>query len=74
MRYQHMNPAEAVRAASDLAARFAVAIHWGTFDLTDEPVDLAPRALGEALDAAGPGAAERFRALAIGETWHAPDS
>ena len=34
----HMNPGEAVRAALDLAARHVIPIHWGTFDLADEPV------------------------------------
>jgi N-acyl-phosphatidylethanolamine-hydrolysing phospholipase D len=71
MRYQHMDPAEAVRATVDLGARHMVAIHWGTFDLTDEPLDLPPRALEDAVAAAGADP-ERFRVLAIGETWHVP--
>ena len=72
MRYQHLNPADAVAATRDLAARRMLAIHWGTFDLTDEPLDLPPQALAEAVAAAGADA-ERFRVLAIGETWHLPD-
>ena len=43
MRFQHMDPPEAWRAFLDLGARFLLPMHWGTFDLTDEPVDLAPR-------------------------------
>ena len=72
MRYQHLNPADAVAVTRDLAARRMLGIHWGTFDLTDEPLDLPPRALAEAVAAAGE-EPERFRVLAIGETWHLPD-
>lgn len=38
MRPVHMNPDEAVDAFRDLGARRLVPIHWGTFDLADEPV------------------------------------
>jgi N-acyl-phosphatidylethanolamine-hydrolysing phospholipase D len=72
MRYQHMNPTEAVRATLDLGAGAMVALHWGTFDLTDEPIDYPPEALREAVAEAGVDP-ERFRVLAIGETWHVPD-
>jgi L-ascorbate metabolism protein UlaG (beta-lactamase superfamily) len=43
-------------------------MHWGCFDLTDEPVDLAPRALAAAVAAAG-GDPGRVRLLAVGERW-----
>jgi L-ascorbate metabolism protein UlaG (beta-lactamase superfamily) len=36
MRTAHMNPAEAVRAHMQVGARRSLAIHWGTFQLTDE--------------------------------------
>lgn len=39
MRPSHMNPEEAVRAAVDLEARRAVAMHYGTFQLSDEPLE-----------------------------------
>lgn len=42
MRESHMNPEEAVRAANDLGARRAVAMHFGTFDLSDEPLGEPP--------------------------------
>lgn len=43
MRFVHMNPEEAVQAAIDLNATTAVGMHYGTFDLTDEPLDEPPR-------------------------------
>lgn len=42
---QHMNPEEAVRAYSELDARSFVAMHWGTFQLTDEALDEPPARL-----------------------------
>jgi N-acyl-phosphatidylethanolamine-hydrolysing phospholipase D len=38
----HMNPEEAVQAALDVQAESAVAIHFGTFDLSDEPLAEPP--------------------------------
>jgi L-ascorbate metabolism protein UlaG (beta-lactamase superfamily) len=34
----HVNPEEALKVARDLNARTIVPIHWGTFDLSDEPL------------------------------------
>jgi L-ascorbate metabolism protein UlaG (beta-lactamase superfamily) len=42
MSKQHMNPEEALQAFQDLGARRVVAMHWGTFKLTDEPLDEPP--------------------------------
>jgi L-ascorbate metabolism protein UlaG (beta-lactamase superfamily) len=39
----HVNPEEAVRAAADVGARRVLAMHFGTFDLADEPLDEPPR-------------------------------
>ncbi len=39
----HMNPYDSVKAALDLRARKIVPIHWGTFDLGDEPIDVPPK-------------------------------
>jgi N-acyl-phosphatidylethanolamine-hydrolysing phospholipase D len=69
MGYQHLTPAEAYRAFLDLGARFFLAMHWGTFDLTDEALDAAPRRLAEAL----PAGERRVRVLAVGETWEIPE-
>ncbi|HEX2201741.1 MAG TPA: MBL fold metallo-hydrolase [Longimicrobium sp.] len=54
MRPAHMNPEEAVRAYGDLGGRGAlVAMHWGTFRLTDEDPLEPPVRLREAWRAAG---------------------
>jgi N-acyl-phosphatidylethanolamine-hydrolysing phospholipase D len=67
MREQHMNPAEAVQAHKDLAARRSLGIHWGTFTLTDEALDEPPVALAAAREKAGLPAQE-FSVLPIGGT------
>lgn len=47
MKENHMNPEEALRAAQDLKAKTFIPIHWGTFDLSDEPLDLPVKRLKE---------------------------
>ena len=42
MQAQHMGPEEAGRAYELLGAKNLVAMHWGTFQLTDEPVGEPP--------------------------------
>jgi N-acyl-phosphatidylethanolamine-hydrolysing phospholipase D len=42
MKRVHLTPEEAVRAFVDLEAKRMLAIHWGTFDLADEPLDEPP--------------------------------
>jgi N-acyl-phosphatidylethanolamine-hydrolysing phospholipase D len=71
MRYQHMNPDEAYQAFIELGARYMIPMHWGTFDLTDEPLDLPPRVLERAVRARG-GELRRVRTLAVGERWALP--
>ena len=68
MRDQHMNPAEAVQALIDCGAELALAHHYDTFQLTDEPIDAPLVALANALKLAGI-PAERFRTLRPGEVW-----
>ena len=43
MGYVHVNPEESVRAALDAGARRVLAMHFGTFDLADEPLDEPPQ-------------------------------
>lgn len=45
MQNQHMNPSDALRAFQDTGAHLFCAMHWGTFKLTDEPLDEPPRLL-----------------------------
>lgn len=63
----HLNPEEAALAARDLRARRTLGIHWGTYDLTDEPLDEPPRRFRAALGAAGL-ADEQGWVFRIGET------
>lgn len=71
MSNQHVNPAEAVRIHRDIGARRSLGVHWGTFELTDEPLDEPPRSL--AIEARSAGlTAQEFFVLAVGETWLVP--
>jgi N-acyl-phosphatidylethanolamine-hydrolysing phospholipase D len=67
MRIMHVNPEEAVQIHQDLGARYSVAMHWGTFILTDEPMDEPPRRLNSARHAAGV-SADHFFLMKHGET------
>lgn len=67
MREQHCDPEEAVLVHRALGARRSVAMHWGSFALTDEPRDEPPARLATAARAAGLAPSE-FQALRIGET------
>jgi N-acyl-phosphatidylethanolamine-hydrolysing phospholipase D len=67
MRESHMNPEEAVSAAVDLKAEIALAIHFGTFDLSDEPLDEPPKRFKDAAIVTVLGD-EKSWVLNIGET------
>jgi N-acyl-phosphatidylethanolamine-hydrolysing phospholipase D len=67
MRPFHMNPEEAVRAARDVGAARLIGVHYGTFDLTDEPLDEPPRRFAAAAASAGIDAAHAWTPP-IGET------
>ncbi|MEJ2730048.1 MAG: MBL fold metallo-hydrolase [Deltaproteobacteria bacterium] len=49
MARHHVNPAESVLIHRDIASKKSVAIHWGTFILTDEPLDEPPEKLAAAM-------------------------
>jgi L-ascorbate metabolism protein UlaG (beta-lactamase superfamily) len=63
---QHMNPDDAVRAHLDLGAAASMAMHFATFDLSDEGMDEPVRALIEARARHGV-AEEQFRAPEFGD-------
>jgi L-ascorbate metabolism protein UlaG (beta-lactamase superfamily) len=64
---QHMNPEQAVQSFVDLRARTFLAMHWGTFKLTDEPLDEPPRRLEAEWTRRGLPRQE-MRILAVGES------
>ena len=53
MKQAHVNPEEAVKIHKNIGSRYSVAIHWGTFILTDEPVDEPPKLLEKSLKKEG---------------------
>jgi N-acyl-phosphatidylethanolamine-hydrolysing phospholipase D len=65
MRHVHVTPEEAVQTSLDVRADRVLGMHWGTFDLADEPLDEPPRRfLAEAERRGRPGAF----VLKVGET------
>ena len=71
MKAAHMNPEEAVQTFVDLGAKYAFAIHWGTFKLTTEPMGEPKVRLRHSLTE-NDIALHRFRALQHGEEWRTP--
>jgi L-ascorbate metabolism protein UlaG (beta-lactamase superfamily) len=72
MKSKHLNPAEAVKVHQDVRAKQSLAIHWGTFILTDEPMDEPPVKLREAMKESGLNDGE-FRVLRHGEMMRLSD-
>lgn len=70
MQPQHMGPEEAGRAFLELRAREFVCMHWGTFQLTDEPLGEPVERIERWWDAEGPGptARDRLLRLDVGES------
>jgi N-acyl-phosphatidylethanolamine-hydrolysing phospholipase D len=68
MKPMHMNPEEAVQVFQETRCRRAVAMHWGTFRLTDEPLGEPPLRLAAELENRGIPATS-FVAGSIGESW-----
>jgi N-acyl-phosphatidylethanolamine-hydrolysing phospholipase D len=67
MTTQHVNVEEAVKIHHDLGAKRSLGVHWGTFELTDEPLDEPPRALIAERDKRGL-CVEEFFVMPIGAT------
>jgi len=51
MHSMHIGPQEAVQIHKDLGSKLSVAMHWGTFSLTDEPFGEPPELLRETMKA-----------------------
>lgn len=66
MEPHHMNPEQAIDALENLGARAMVPMHWGAFQLTDEPLREPIERLLRAWEARRPVA--RLHVLAVGET------
>lgn len=64
----HMDPDEAVEVYKRMGAPLTLGYHWGTFQLTDEPIEEPRERLTAALAREGIDPA-RFRTLEPGEAW-----
>ena len=53
MQPQHVDPEESVQIHRDIRSKLSIGVHWGTFQLTDEPLDAAVGALAAARAKAG---------------------
>jgi L-ascorbate metabolism protein UlaG (beta-lactamase superfamily) len=53
MAQSHINPRETVQAFRELKAKKLMIMHWGTFQLGDEPVHLPPQHLRDEMQKAG---------------------
>jgi N-acyl-phosphatidylethanolamine-hydrolysing phospholipase D len=63
----HMNPADAVQAFLDLRGKTMLAIHWGTFKQSDEPLEEPPQKLRDEIEKRHL-QQENFLLFMIGET------
>lgn len=68
MRPIHIDPEEAVQVFLDARCKRAIAMHWGTFPLTDEPMSEPPLRLRRAVAEAGL-AEDAFTTGAVGQSW-----
>jgi N-acyl-phosphatidylethanolamine-hydrolysing phospholipase D len=68
MRSFHCTPEEAVDMYVDVRAKAALGMHWGTFLLTDEPIEEPKARLAAAAQAKGL-APEAFRTIQAGQMW-----
>ena len=63
----HINPSETVRAFKELRAKKLMIVHWGTFQLGDEPVHFPPLDLKKELEKEG--LLDRWVKIKHGETY-----
>jgi L-ascorbate metabolism protein UlaG (beta-lactamase superfamily) len=67
MQPQHVDPGEAVKIHQIVHADKSIGIHWGTFELADESLDVPPQVLARELKNADV-PTDRFVTLKHGET------
>ncbi len=67
MKNQHISPKESLLIHQDVRCKLSIGIHWGTFILTDEPLDEPPRAIADLKPKMGI-AEKEFIVLQHGET------
>lgn len=67
MQGQHVDPEHAVQIHLDVHAKRSVGIHWGSFELADEPLDEPPKLLAQAATRHGL-PTDAFTVLRHGET------
>jgi L-ascorbate metabolism protein UlaG (beta-lactamase superfamily) len=71
MQAQHVDPEEAVQIARDCGAKHVLGVHWGTFQLTDEPFHEPADRLARAVQTPGLDGVS-FKAFQSGDEWRAP--
>ena len=67
MKDHHCNVEEAIQIHKDIQSKRSVAMHWGTFQLTDEPMDEPPQLL-QALSSENNLPSDEFITMQHGET------
>jgi L-ascorbate metabolism protein UlaG (beta-lactamase superfamily) len=68
MEHYHLNPEQAGRAFLDLGARRLLPMHWGTFQLTDEPLLEPADRMRAWWRLEGPGDGRMLDLIPVGET------
>lgn len=68
MEWHHLNPEQAGRAYLETGARVFLPMHWGAFQLTDEPLAEPSARIRAWWEAEGPRDGREMRVLAVGET------
>jgi len=68
MEHYHLNPEQAGQAFETLGARWLLPMHWGAFQLTDEPLAEPAERIRSWWEQAGFGSDRHLGVLAVGET------
>ena len=73
MEHNHLNPEQAGEAFLQTGARIFIPMHWGTFQLTDEPLTEPAERLREWWRRHDPGDGRRLAVPSVGETLVIPE-